>query len=640
MESLKFEGSTIEECVRVASETLNIPVESINYTILEDKKGLFRKRAVILVQVDTACDDINSGTVAVKDSKIIVKNPKEKGKAATIIPGENVRIIVNGEEIRGSKEVWEDSLIEVIFYNNEPKRFMDIRVSDDEVTAYIDIEYTPQKKYALKDKEENCSVIIDAITKEEKYPPNFTKEEIIEEISKIGIKYGIIDEMINKCTTERKVTNGIIAKGVELENDIDDWIELKFMVEQENQGLAEDEHGRVDYKNVGAVVAVAKGDTVAVKHEGKEGHDGVDIFGKVLKKSTRKILGLRVGTGCIVKDNEIIAISGGKPCIKNNVFYVYEIHEVTQDVDLSTGNIKFIGDIKIHGAVKEGMVVEAGNTLTVEKNVENAKLTAKGNVEIKANIIFSTVAAGGQDINILTYVEKLNELKNDLSNMIETITEIKKFNLLGGKSTDGEIIKALIENKFKNVVKLSFNIITLNKLAGSRDQYELLALIRSRLVGLAPLEIRHYNELEHIIDALKSEIQEIHANISLPVTVKISYAQDSVISSSGDIFITGKGEYVSNITAYGNIYFTADRSVARGGTLKAKNELKCKTVGSTGGVLTKLEVEEKGQIWIDEAYQNTLLVIGHREFNLEVPSRNIHAYINNKGDLIVDRLKL
>jgi uncharacterized protein (DUF342 family) len=640
MESLKFEGSSVDECLRVASETLDIPVESINYTILEDKKGLFKKRAVILVQVDTACDDINSGTAAVKDGKIVVKNPKEKGKAATIIPGENVRIIVNGQEIRSSKEVFEDSLIEVLFYNSEPKRSMDIRVSEDKITAYIDIEYIPQKKYALIEKDENSSIVIDAVAKEEKYPPNFTKEEIVEEISKIGIKYGIIDEMINKCTTERKVNNEIIAKGVELENDIDDWIELKFAVEQENQGLAEDEHGRVDYKNVGAVIAIAKGDTVAIKHEGKEGHDGVDIFGKVLKKSTRKLLNLRVGSGCVVKDNEIIALSGGKPCIKNNVFYVYEIHEVTQDVDLSTGNIKFIGDIKIHGAVKEGMVVEAGNALTVEKNVENAKLTAKGNVDIKGNIIFSNIAAGGQDINILTYVEKLNDLKNDLSSMVETISEIKKFNLLGGKSTDGEIIKALIENKFKNVVKLSFNIITLNKLAGSKDQYDLVALIRSRLVGLAPLEIRHFNELERIIEALKSEIKDIATNISLPVTVKISYAQDSIISSSGDIFITGKGEYVSNITAYGNIYFTADRSVARGGTLKAKDELKCKMVGSTGGVLTRLEVEEKGQIWIDEAYQNTLLVVGHREFNLEIPSRNVHAYINNKGDLIVDRLKL
>ena len=640
MESLKFEGNSIDECLKVASETLNMPSESIKYTILEDKKGIFRKRAVILVQVDTACDDINSGTVAVKYGKIVVKNPKGKGKAATIIPGENVRIIVNGEEIRSAKEVREDSLIEIIFYNNEPKRFMDIRVSDDKITAYIDIEYTPQKEYALQEKEENCSIVIDGIAKEEKYPPNFTKEEIIEEISKIGIKYGIIEEMINKCTTERKITNGIIAKGVELENDIDDWIELKFKVEQENHGLAEDEHGRVDYKNVGAVVAIAKGDTVAVRHDGREGHDGVDIFGKVLKKSTRKLLNLRVGNGCLVKDNEIIAVSGGKPCIKNNVFHVYEIHEVTQDVDLSTGNIKFIGDIKIHGAVKEGMVVEAGNALTVEKNVENAKLTAKGNMEIKGNIIFSNIAAGGQDINILTYVEKLNELKNDLSGIIETISEIKKFNLLGGKSTDGEIIKALIENKFKNVVKLCFNIITLNKLAGSRDKYELSALIRSRLVGLAPLEIKHFNELEHIIEILKSEIQDMHSNISIPVTVKISYAQDSIISSSGDVFITGKGEYVSKITAYGNIYFTADRSVARGGTLKAKNELKCKTVGSTGGVLTRLEVEEKGQIWIEEAYQNTLLVVGHREFNLEEPSRNIHGFINSKGDLIVDRLKL
>jgi uncharacterized protein (DUF342 family) len=640
MESLKFEGSSLEECLKIASETLNIPVESIEYDILENKKGLFRKKAVISVQIETVCDDINGGRVAVKNNKIIVSNPKENGKPAVIIPGQNVKLIINGEEIRSKSEVLEDTLIEVYFSENEPKRLMNVRISDDKVSAYIDIDYKPQLVYGLKDKDENCSITIEGMVIEEKYPPTFTKQEINDELNKIGIKYGIIEEIIDKCAVEKTISNEQIAKGILVENDTDDSIELKFKVDKDVHGLIEDEQGRVDYKNVGAVIAIVKGEPVAIKHDGHAGHDGKDVFGNVIKKKERKIINLRVGTGCSIKGNTVIATSGGKPSIKNNVFSVYEIHEVPKDVDLSTGNIKFIGDVKINGNVKEGMAVESGNSIYIEKNVQEAKIISKGNVEIKGNIIFSTITAGGQDVEILTYIEKLQNLKTDLTNMMSTILDIKKFNLLGEKATDGEIVKALIENKFKNVVKFCFNIITLSKVIGSLDKYQLIPIIKSKLIGMAPLEIKHFAELEKIIECLKNEVDEMQNSISLPVTVKISYAQDSTISSSGDIFINGKGEYVSNITAYGSIYFVSDRSVARGGVLKAKNELKCKTVGSTGGVLTRLEVDEKGHIWINEAYQNTLLVVGHREFTVEIPSRNVHAYLDSKGDLIVDRLNL
>jgi hypothetical protein len=103
--------------------------------------------------------------------------------------------------------------------------------------------------------------------------------------------------------------------------------------------------------------------------------------------------------------------------------------------------------------------------------------------------------------------------------------------------------------------------------------------------------------------------------------------------------ITGKGEYISDITANESIEFLQDRSVARGGTLKAKKEIKCKIVGSMAGVSTVLHVEDEGHIWADIAYHNTVIKVGKKKLMLDSPSKNLHAYLN-EGNIIVDKFLL
>ena len=128
-------------------------------------------------------------------------------------------------------------------------------------------------------------------------------------------------------------------------------------------------------------------------------------------------------------------------------------------------------------------------------------------------------------------------------------------------------------------------------------------------------------------------------SLSIPVNIKIGYCQDSTISSSGDIIFTGKGVYISEINANNNILFTDEKCIVRGGTIKAGNEIRCKIVGSEGGVATKLMVGNEGHIWIDAAYENTILAVGVREFILDCYSRNVQAYIDTDHELIVNRTK-
>ena len=45
----KFSAKTVEEAINKACEELNVSVEELNYTVLEEKKGLFSKKAEIEV---------------------------------------------------------------------------------------------------------------------------------------------------------------------------------------------------------------------------------------------------------------------------------------------------------------------------------------------------------------------------------------------------------------------------------------------------------------------------------------------------------------------------------------------------------------------------------------------------------------
>ena len=65
------------------------------------------------------------------------------------------------------------------------------------------------------------------------------------------------------------------------------------------------------------------------------------------------------------------------------------------DVDLSTGNINFHGDVEVYGKVTENMKIRADGNITVYRNVTHATLEAGGSIIIKANLIGGSVRAGG-----------------------------------------------------------------------------------------------------------------------------------------------------------------------------------------------------------------------------------------------------
>jgi len=507
--------------------------------------------------------------------------------------------------------------------------------------AYLGINYIPQNVYSLDNVEENREIELKVSLKEQKFPSYYTVNEIYDALSENGIVFGLIKENIEQIPNLKEVNNLLIARGKEVIDGIDDKINIKFQVDIKNIKLIEGLDGRVDYKSIGRIESVEPGVVLATREEGQEGQDGIDVKGNKKKHKIAKKHQIKAGEGCELKDeNTVVASVKGKPSFKGNIFYVYDVHIIEKDVDIKTGNIDFIGAVIVHGNVKEGMEIKAGHDLIIHRNAESAKINSIGDIEIVGNVINSNINAGGDDVLKINKIHDLEILHSHLTNLIDTVKHIKEFNLLGKGIHDGEIVKVLIENKFKQIAIIGENFIKSSSQSNNKLEQELCIYISSNIVGFAPLNIKNVSELEGIIETADNLKQYFSVALAMPAKIKLSYCQDSIIKCSGSVFITGKGEYISSITSNEDVIFESPGSLARGGVIKAKNEIKCKKVGSEGKVSTKLIVEAGGHIWAEIAYQNTCFMIGGREYILETDSKDIHAYLNNEGELVVDKFVL
>ncbi len=655
----EFQGSNVQQCLSLASFSLGVAVENLKYTILEEKNGFFKKHVKISIdEIEILNDDVHgnslmgegpqkvisedgtNGTIEVRQGNIIIKNPKQGGKPATISNNRDITVIINGENARARTPVFEDSNVEIVFKEDEAKRHMDLKISEDKMEAHISISYKPTMVYKLKDAEPNNSVTLEVELKEKIMPPKFTELEIKNELQHHNITYGILKMNVIKCVMSDETNLMQIAKGRKPIESIDDNLDIKFnILEEKNEETVENEEV-IDYKDIGSVSGVEKGQVLAVLTPGKKGEDGTDITGKIIKVKNYKKIVLAAGEGCILSDEfNVVAAIEGKPSFRGSTFFVYKIHEINGDVEIKTGNIKFVGDIVISGSVLEGMKVEAGNSILIKNNVSEAEIIASGDVVIKGNVIHSDVAAGKEDVLVLEFLNHLNKLKVDLSKLISSIIQLKEMNLIDRNTSDGELIKILLESKFKKLTETAIRVAQ-TILKNEREQDELVFLIKHKIINLGPLNIRNYEELNDLVKIIDNKISVLSMKLTLPVNVVLDYCQDSIIKSSGNIIFSGKGQYVSQVEASDSVIFQKDKSVARGGVIKAGKEIKCKIVGGHGGVATKLMVENNGHIWAEVAYPNTRFTIGAREYILDTPSKNVHAFIDESRELVVEKLQL
>ncbi len=141
--------------------------------------------------------------------------------------------------------------------------------------------------------------------------------------------------------------------------------------------------GRVDFREREFVKSVKKGQPVLEVLPAAAATDGFNIYGE-------PVAGQTIAREYFAPGENLVA-SGENPQIYNSdltgciSFYkgqvnVRELLVIEQDVDLTTGNIRYHGSVQIAGSIRAGMIVEAQGDIFVAGTIEPAAIRARGSV--------------------------------------------------------------------------------------------------------------------------------------------------------------------------------------------------------------------------------------------------------------------
>ncbi len=256
-------------------------------------------------------------------------------------------------------------------------------------------------------------------------PPQGGGKEITEEIAKAsliehGIVFGIKDDVIRKLvekglkakddpTIFLEAIEDVVAEGQFVQNGSDAKLELLFESEQskEEQSPAEtQEKDQVDYRNVKSILNVKKGQVLAKKVPPTNGINGRTVTGKEIKAEPGKDVKFIIGKGVVASADDpdvYVAENDGQVIFKNNKLEVLAIYEINGDVDLSIGNIDFVGSVIIHGNVGE-FKIKAGEDVIIDEVADGTEIIAGGKVTAKGGIVGKKARVIAQDDITTKYI--------------------------------------------------------------------------------------------------------------------------------------------------------------------------------------------------------------------------------------------
>lgn len=180
----------------------------------------------------------------------------------------------------------------------------------------------------------------------------------------------------------------VVARGSSPTPGEDGYVEYIFQHEQEEHEEQLSEAKRVDYKDWNSQLTVEKGEILARVFPPTEGTPGVDVYGEEIPAPVGRTTSLRVGRNVELEEEGRLARStaGGLVQFRGAILEVSPTFVVQGDVNLRSGNIRFNGDVVVHGDVLENFIVEATGDVLIQKTVDKATVHADGNVVVQGGV--------------------------------------------------------------------------------------------------------------------------------------------------------------------------------------------------------------------------------------------------------------
>lgn len=433
------------------------------------------------------------------------------------------------------------------------------------------------------------------------YPPfegagELSEQEIIRDLQSIGVKFGIDNTKILQFLNEKEY--GIpytLARGTAPIEGRDGKIVYNFNIELKPKPKI-NEDGTVDFHSLDNVNHVKAGDVIAYIIPDDPGKPGYDIFGRMIqpRKVKKVVLRNQKNTKISPDGLQLISEISGHVTLEGDKIFISNVLELI-NVDNSTGDIDYDGNIEIKGNVLAGFTVKAAGDISVNGIVEGSKIYAGGNITLnrgiqgmnKANIhaegnivckfiesaeniyaggnietdsiLHSKVIAKGKifvkglkgiiiggDVKSSTYIEA-----NSVGNEMGTFTTV-------GVGVDPAVKKRLDELK-KELDKNGNSKIQLNQLiVALRKKQEMFGTLDPDKQQMLQKTMRNMIMLEQQITADKKELEECRLLLTEDTNAKIKinniiYPETKLAFGEHFLFIREKYNYCQFMKINGEI---------------------------------------------------------------------------------------
>ena len=366
--------------------------------------------------------------------------------------------------------------------SNEKNYILNLMITPDKLKAMLSISY-------LSDSEVMIGV-----------------EELENFLAQNRVVFGIKKDVLNYMANTRDIREPLcVAEGYPAVNGQNGTIKFFFDVEREiKPALLED--GRVDYRNLNLIQIVRKGDVLCTVTPPTNGKNGMTVTGEIIKALNGKPYLLPKGKNVSVSEDghSLISDIDGQIVYADNKVSVFSVYEVPADVDNSTGNIDFVGNVIVRGNVLSGFLIKAGGSIEIWGVVEAATLIAEGDIVLRTGMqgMGKGLLKSGHDIVARYiengYVEAANDIKAEaiMHSFVKCGNKLelsgRKGLLVGGNAKVGrEVVVKVIGSHMATSTEVEVGVDP-----SVRERYKSLRLQLSALEG-------DYRKAEQAIQILK-----------------------------------------------------------------------------------------------------------------------------------------
>lgn len=220
---------------------------------------------------------------------------------------------------------------------------------------------------------------------------NISVQEIREYLFKIEVSFGLLDdalEAIVAAAREEKATEMLLlAEGVEPVPGCKARLDFSKRPIGTRAEVAADDI-RIDHREIASIDNVKAGDLLAKYIPAIEGRGGTDIFNKTI--TTPKVSDFEITIGENVRfemeTNEYFATTNGYVSYEQGQITVSTVYRVRGSVNLSHGNIRFVGAVEVEQDVPDEFQVVAAEGIKIGGTAEACQLRSGGDIVIGGGV--------------------------------------------------------------------------------------------------------------------------------------------------------------------------------------------------------------------------------------------------------------